>query len=263
MNWDACLENYPRYLWPRLRRGLGLGVGNFYKPWISTRFPSQGTAGAVKGIKTDRRHHYLSDLETTYFFLLERQPQVVDIREQFPILDLDGTLQLCADLGVRHGYRGRFPEPFTLDFLITEKVSDRQVYRAASVKTEDDAKDPEIQLRLAVELRWCELHGIPWTLVNTDRFTKGLLSTLRQLRGWYRHRLIPPEDAEAERAAQEFLALYQRQELLSSSTKRLARRLRVTEDRAGDLIRYCGWNDLIPVDVTREFARNAPVVLKS
>lgn len=82
-----------------------------------------------------RPHHMLSELETTYFFLLERKASVVDIREQWPILHIDRTLELCAEQGASHKFRGAYPEPFTIDFVVTEEVDGKIFHRAASIKT--------------------------------------------------------------------------------------------------------------------------------
>jgi hypothetical protein len=108
MEWSSDLSLYPPWLHARLKRGRGIGVGAAYQPWIKIHdFSSAGTSSRTGGITVNRVHHLLSSLETTYLYLLERDPDVIDIREQFPILELAKTLKSCGELGVKHSYRGR------------------------------------------------------------------------------------------------------------------------------------------------------------
>ena len=97
--WDY--DHYLRYL----KEGRGQGEGAAYKPWICIQdFPSLGVCARPLGIKTGRVHHLLSRNEEFYFILLDTDPDVLDIREQFP-LRLTETLRLAESLGIRHPYK--------------------------------------------------------------------------------------------------------------------------------------------------------------
>jgi len=91
--------------------------------------PSRGTSLVSRGVFSGRSHHLLSELEAIYFYLLERRAGTAEIREQWPILDMDRTLELCARFGVRPRMRNGYPEPFTIDFLVTERVDGRLTHR--------------------------------------------------------------------------------------------------------------------------------------
>lgn len=160
--WKSDPLLYPPYLQSRITRSRGIGSGPRYVPWLKVRdVPSRGTSQVSQGVFSGRSHHLLSELEATYFFLLERRAGTAEIREQWPILDMDRTLELCARFGVRPRIRNGYPEPFTIDFLITERVDGQLRNRAASVKSPEDAQDPDTRLRLAVEHAWCQDHDIP------------------------------------------------------------------------------------------------------
>lgn len=242
MFWKPDPLLYPPYLRTRVKRGNGIGEGSHYRPWLATRdVPSQGTSFSGHGILTGRAHHGLSTLEATYYFLIERRAGVLDIREQWPILDIDRTLEICSELGVHHSFRQGYPEPFTIDFLVTEQVANGRSYRAASVKTAEDAADPAVRMRLAVEERWCRERGIPWTLVDTSRFTSTLLETLRFMRAWFRHHYVPTTDGEAM-FMDAFRSSYIRNQLLSDFVARLTKSLRLPQPRVLDTFRYCVWS---------------------
>jgi len=262
MFWKPDPLLYPSYLRSRIRRGRGIGEGPNYLPWLKVRdVPSQGTSLTGHGILTGRSHHGLSSLEATYLFLLERRSGVLDIREQWPILDIARTIELCTELGIRHNFRKGFPEPFTIDFLITEVRGDERSFRAASVKTPEDAADPAVRVRLAVEERWCSERGIPWTLVDTSHFSRTLLETLRFIRTWSRHRYEPSPAREAV-FMEAFRKAYTRNELLSHLMARLSKGLRLPPTQTLDTFRYCVWSNEIEISFSHSVALNKPLVLK-
>lgn len=51
-----------------IKEGRGSGIGSDYKPWIRIQdVSSLGRSHRLKGIKTKRKHEFLSDLERNYF----------------------------------------------------------------------------------------------------------------------------------------------------------------------------------------------------
>lgn len=261
MYWKPDPNLYPPYLASRIRRGRGVGQGKQYVPWLKVRdVPSRGTSSIPAGITINRSHHLLSELEAIYFYLTERKATTVDIREQWPILHIDRTIELSLQFGVRHRYKGPCPDPYTIDFLVTECIAGELRYRAASVKTPQDAKDPEIRLRLAIEHAWCSEQGIPWTLVDTTTFSKTMLATLRFMRGWFQDRFEPKADS-VNRFAEQFQAIYRPNVLLSELLHTVAKRLRLNEQIAQSTFQYCAWTNSLEVSLQHPLLLNKPLVL--
>jgi hypothetical protein len=70
----------------REQQGRGLGKGASYKPWTTVQdYAGMSKCSRIKGWKTGRTHHLLSPLEVLFFYLLEWDGSVTDIREQFPL----------------------------------------------------------------------------------------------------------------------------------------------------------------------------------
>lgn len=259
MRWDPDANFYHPYLRARIRRRYGIGEGPSYIPWLKVRdVPSKGTSSIISGILTGRTHHLLSELEATYFYLVERDKNTADVREQWPILDIDHTLALCRQYGVQHPFRAGHPEPFTLDFLITERSPTGLTYRASTIKTPEDGNDPAVQRRLAVERDWCEVKGIPYYLVDTTEFNRTLLDGLRFARSWYRHR-VTISDKNALAYCRAFAQSYSRQFTMRQLIERSAHNLEIDFDASQDLFRYCIWRGHIRVDFQRTLALNLPV----
>ncbi len=133
--WTSNLDLYAPWLHTKISKGCGVGVGKDYVPWIKTRdFSSKGTSGQTHCMLTDRVIHTLSEYETIYFYILERDASVIDIREQFPILYLPETLDIAFNLGYKHPSRFGKPQPITIDFLITLDTPNGVKYAARSIK---------------------------------------------------------------------------------------------------------------------------------
>ena len=82
-----------------LKSGRGQGTGSNYKPWLTAQdFPTKGRLTRAPGWKSGRLHHMFSDHETRYFFLLEWSDFVVDIREQFPLIDVAVARRIAQPL---------------------------------------------------------------------------------------------------------------------------------------------------------------------
>ncbi|MBN6206680.1 hypothetical protein JYK21_09445 [Ralstonia pickettii] len=70
-----------------IKKGRGTGSGADYQPWLNILdVSSLGRSTRFKGIKTGRQHEFLSGLERNYFYFTEFSNDVVEIREQFPLL---------------------------------------------------------------------------------------------------------------------------------------------------------------------------------
>lgn len=73
--------------------GRGQGTASEYKPWIYIHdFSSNGIVSRVKGMTIGRIHHLLSNQELWYFYLLDWSEKTIDIREQFPLSELEDAI---------------------------------------------------------------------------------------------------------------------------------------------------------------------------
>ena len=122
------------------KEGRGLGSFEEYQPWIRIQdVASSGLATRIKGLKTGRIHHFLSNLELDYFYLLDWSEEVIDIREQYP-LNLPETLALAKVCGVTHPPFSNPTSPFvmTTDFLITirQSIGAKEIARTLKYSTD-------------------------------------------------------------------------------------------------------------------------------
>jgi hypothetical protein len=80
--WKRNPSLYPPYLRARVGKGLGTGAQTEYRAWRNVRNSGNvGTIGFVHGIRVGRRYEIPDQRSKTYFYLLERVHEIVDIRE--------------------------------------------------------------------------------------------------------------------------------------------------------------------------------------
>ena len=136
LSWSE--EKYKRLI----REGRGQGIGKEYKPWLTIHdFPSLGRVSRIFGWKTGRIHHLFSDLQTRYFYMLEWEDTVIDIREHFPLLDIEDTIKDRDDLRfeIFTDKDSGVPYVINTNFLITLKNTNGSIsYLARTVKMASD-----------------------------------------------------------------------------------------------------------------------------
>ncbi|MFE8702882.1 TnsA endonuclease C-terminal domain-containing protein [Cytobacillus sp. FJAT-54145] len=165
-----------------IKERRGQGEGKEYKPWLNIQdFPSMGRVSRILGWKSGRVHHLFSDLQARYFYMLEWQDAVVDIREHFPLLDLEETIQQKADLNFKLFTDRESGYPYTLstNFLITVKRADGvNLHLARSIKMASELEKKKTLERLEIERRYWMEKGIDWGVVTQKEISNSLAKNI-------------------------------------------------------------------------------------
>lgn len=160
----------------KLKAKWGQGEGKDYKPWFTVReVPSKGICLRICSWTVGRIHVLLSQLEAKVFYFLDWSENVVDIREQYPLLPLEETLEIAKNLGYRHpSMYGKY-RVMTTDFLITLKDG-RQVVR--TVKYEKDLQDRRTREKLQIEKEYWVARGVDWGIITEKEIPKELVQNI-------------------------------------------------------------------------------------
>ncbi len=162
------------------KEGRGQGSGEDYKPWINIQdFPSNGLTTRGKGWKTNRIHQFLSKLERDYYYVLEWNDSVVDIREQYP-LSRDDTWYIANEKGIKHPTdpKSQVPIVMTTDFFITLKDSKGTRYIARTVKPSSDLENQRTIEKFEIERAYWEDRGIDWGIITEKEIPKDLVENV-------------------------------------------------------------------------------------
>ncbi|MGM9986962.1 MAG: TnsA endonuclease N-terminal domain-containing protein [Bacillaceae bacterium] len=158
-----------------IKEGRGLGSGSDYKPWLNIQdVSSLGRSTRLKGIKTNRQHEFLSDLERNYFYLTEYSNYIIDIREQFPLLPLEETIVIADELGIKHPVDPITNEPIvmTTDFLLTVDKGEGIVEVARTVKMKDEVRKKRVLEKFDIERVYWQRRNIDWGIVTEFQIPK-------------------------------------------------------------------------------------------
>ena len=148
-----------------LCEGRGQGVGAEYTPWLRIQdFPSLGMVSRVSGTKTGRIHHLMSNLELSLFYLLDWSDDVLDIREQYPLLDLANVIEIAENAKIRYPYdtKSGFPYVLTSDFYIETT----QGTMIMSVKPSSELGKLRVREKLEIERRYWVALGVKWCVMT-------------------------------------------------------------------------------------------------
>jgi len=153
-----------------IQEGRGQGEGKDYKPWLTVQdFPSKGRVTRAFGWKTKRTHHFFTDTETRYFYLLEWEDNVLDIREHYPLFNCEEVIEnkdgLNFDLFKDKGTGT--PYILSTSFLITlKKPNGKITYLARSLKADYELERKTALERLEIERRYWQSQNIDWGIVT-------------------------------------------------------------------------------------------------
>lgn len=170
----------------RLREGRGLGVGADYKSWLKVHeVPSKGRASRPLGWKNNRVYELLSDLEYRFFLAAQYDDDVIDIREQFPLLPIEQTKKIAEELQIIHPPKSRKDKMvMTTDFLLTLKGKPIQ-HKAIAIKPSEELKNPRTMEKLCIEEKYWEYKGIPFCVITEEDIDVNLAKNLELIYPYY------------------------------------------------------------------------------
>jgi len=164
----------------RIKEGRGQGQGEYYLPWL--RVQDGGSLGFLcrpPGWTTGRTHHLLSKHERNYFYILDWASCVVDIREQYPLLPLDRTLEIAERLRIKHPTDPHSKEPvvMTSDFLIDWITDDGVIQKIRTVKPSDQLEFNRVIEKFEIERTFWEEQNFDWGIVTEQEIKEQKILT--------------------------------------------------------------------------------------
>jgi hypothetical protein len=159
-----------------------------YKPWILARecFKGEGTRHQVPDLfYRNRTIHLMSGLEKDVYYTLRSNQNVLELFEQFPLLTINKTKELCAQYGIRHP-RNPFSGKdvvMTTDFLLIVKNKNRdKKWLACAVKYSSDIEDKPINKRtrekLFIEKEYWASMGVKWCVITEKDINKNYVNNI-------------------------------------------------------------------------------------
>lgn len=169
------------------KQGRGQGEGHDYTPHIYTQEARlNSNSERPIGITTGRVHHLLSRLEAMVFVVYDWSPDVVNIREQYP-LDQAITLRIAERLGIPHPTypktKPKQPIVMTSDFVLdVQREGDKKPsLHVRSVKPARRLYEPRTVAKLEIERVYWEMKGASWKIVTNKDIPRTFVWNLENL----------------------------------------------------------------------------------
>lgn len=157
------------------KEGRGIGQGVDYTPWLKVQdVPSIGRSSKSPGWKSKRIHHFLSDHEMRYFYLLEWSDYVIDIREQYPLLDIEDALDIAKNMGIKYPIDKESGTPYilTTDFMVTVDYGGKVFDIARTIKPSIELSKKRVLEKFEIERRYWTKRGVDWGIVTEKEISK-------------------------------------------------------------------------------------------
>lgn len=249
-----------------LKDGRGQGRGASYNPWLHIQdVPSKGLASRIKGWKTGRTHHLLSELEVSYFYILDWSLLVQDIREQFPLLPLEETLVIAEQCGVAHPTDPRTKEPvvMTTDFVITARQSVGSIEQARTIKYAKDLQSQRTLEKLEIERRYWQSRSVDWGIVTEREIPEVFVKNIKWLHPYLRVAdLAPLTQTDIDRVASVLTPLALQAKIsLASSTATCDDQLGLQPGMSLSIVRHLLANRKWQVDMSQPIHPNEKLTL--
>lgn len=237
-----------------IKEGRGQGEGKNYIPWIKVgEFSSEGRGNRIFGVKTNRIHHFLSDLEARYYYILMWSDVVTDVREQFPLFPVSETEQLAHRLNVQHPRTigTNISNVMTTDFLITLQQNDKTILEARSVKYSHDLENRRTLEKQAIEREYWAERGIPWKLVTEESISTIKANNIKKLLGYYSAQLTDVSSGQQRELLTQRLinALITEKDTLRNLTAALDIEFGLPDGSALSMFYHLAAHKIIPVDI--------------
>lgn len=153
-----------------------------YVPFLSVRsVPTKGKANRIMGWKTCREHHFLSKLEYAAFYHFDWSDDILDIKEQYPLLPIEALQHIATEAGIDYPRFNGEPIIMTTDFLITTKINGKIIHYARTVKPSADLSDERIIEKFEIERRFFNSKGIDWGIITEKELSDVFLSNMELL----------------------------------------------------------------------------------
>jgi len=179
-------SNGSRAIERRLAQGRGQGRGATYKPWLMIHdVASHGLSTRMKSPLNGRTYHLLSQLETNWLYALHALPNLVDIREQYPLLELEETLEIAAQLGVAHPTDPLSKESCvsTTDFVLTLRDGPHELDMAIAIKPSADLASSRTLEKLEIERVYWSARHIEWHILTETELPRALVKNMQWVHG--------------------------------------------------------------------------------
>ena len=247
-----------------IKEGRGTGVGDKYIPGIKIQdVPSIGRVSRIRGIKIERQHELLSDMERDYLLICDYSAKVDDIREQFLLKPIEETILIAKELGIEHPRNPRTGElnVMSTDFLITMNYNNKVYEVARTIKPKDKLMNKRVLEKFEIERLFWEKKEINWGIVTEEEIDKVVVNNISLLHGYKEIRTIDSfndiESGELKDLIYEFIKrLIDNEKTMRTICNEYDKEMVLEKGSSLCIFKYLVINKIIEIDITKRINVN-------
>ena len=180
----------------KLAEGRGLGELAFYIPWIFiSELNSRGTAESYPDPIHKRAVQLLSYGELRAYLKFRFDEMVHDIREQYPLLDVERAYQIANECGIDYPRIGSEKVIMTTDMYVVYKDEKK---KAISCKPNHHNLNERDKEKIYIASRYWNDIGVEFVMVDTDKISKTLAMNIRNAFEYYDEKDVRDKASEAK-----------------------------------------------------------------
>lgn len=188
-------QNTQKSIYKRIKLGFGTGEFFSYKPWYRVQdISSYGRCHRIKNWHHGRVHHFLSDLEERIFYLYSWSDQLIDIREQYPLLPQEETIQIAKELRIKHPTdpKTRYPIVLTTDFFLKKACNIGNIYIARTAKYSSFINNYRTIEKLEIERIYWQRRNIDWKVVTNKNLPLQMAFNIKWVYPYFKAESLNP-----------------------------------------------------------------------
>jgi hypothetical protein len=122
------------------------------------------------------------------FYLFEWSDAVTDIKEQFPLLDLDLAMSIADAMKMKYPIDPESSTPIVLttDFMLSVNQNGKKVEIARTVKPSTELSKKRVAEKFELERRYYAAKGIDWGIVTEQEIPKVLVGNIEWIHSAYK-----------------------------------------------------------------------------
>jgi hypothetical protein len=126
-------------------------------------------------------------LEERIFYFYCWSDKITDIREQYPLLPVEETIEIANHLGIKHpeNRKNFCPIVATTDFLLTVPDSTGKRYVARTAKYSKDLSNPRTLEKLEIERHYWKARNVDWGVVTELDLPKTAFHNIKLFYSYY------------------------------------------------------------------------------
>lgn len=171
-----------------IKEGRGQNEGENYRSWIYVHQVSTwGLNNRPCGLTIKREYQLRTNQEYYYFQALDLYPSIVDIREHFPIIDIEESISIAEALNIRHPTEPNSNQPsvLTVEFFVTFEEELRVRFEAHLLRSKSMLEKRAAIEVIAIIHEYFARRHIPLKIAVEIDTRSPLIKTLEVLKAHY------------------------------------------------------------------------------